>query len=110
MRKIIYQWAKEKPFIKTVYFYGSRARGEERPDSDLDVAYEYYKKYFNNNYGFPGETGNKDWLQNDLKKQLEKYEGFKFPLDLQIYDSDDTPTVKRKLEKGKILVYTRDCE
>ncbi len=33
-------WAEKQP-LKTVYVYGSRVRGDHRPDSDLDVAYDF---------------------------------------------------------------------
>ena len=33
--------AKEDPRILAVYLYGSRSRGEERPDSDVDVGVLY---------------------------------------------------------------------
>jgi predicted nucleotidyltransferase len=39
-RRKIVEWAKCHPVIERVYLYGSRARGEERPDSDIDLAIE----------------------------------------------------------------------
>ena len=38
--EILAVWAGKQP-IQTVYVYGSRARGDYRPDSDLDVAYDF---------------------------------------------------------------------
>ena len=34
----ITQWARKHREIKYVYLYGSRARGDNRPDSDIDLA------------------------------------------------------------------------
>jgi predicted nucleotidyltransferase len=36
----IAQWAERHPEIKRVYLYGSRARGDHHPDSDIDLAIE----------------------------------------------------------------------
>lgn len=37
-RKKILDWAATHPEIKEVYLYGSRARGDHRPGSDIDLA------------------------------------------------------------------------
>jgi predicted nucleotidyltransferase len=39
--QILGQWAATKPTIKTLYVFGSYARGEARPSSDLDLAFEF---------------------------------------------------------------------
>jgi predicted nucleotidyltransferase len=45
MREIPYQilakWAVGKATIKALYVFGSYARGEARPDSDLDLAFDF---------------------------------------------------------------------
>lgn len=38
---VIAQWADQRPAIQRVYIFGSRVRGDNRPDSDLDVAIEF---------------------------------------------------------------------
>jgi predicted nucleotidyltransferase len=40
-RQILMQWAAAKPTIKTLYVFGSYARGTARPDSDLDLAFNF---------------------------------------------------------------------
>ncbi|QLC23839.1 nucleotidyltransferase domain-containing protein [Parasphingopyxis algicola] len=37
-RAKIMAWAATHPEISQVYLYGSRARGDHRPDSDIDLA------------------------------------------------------------------------
>jgi predicted nucleotidyltransferase len=39
-REKIVDWAKRHPEIQKVYLYGSRARGDHRPDSDIDLGIE----------------------------------------------------------------------
>jgi predicted nucleotidyltransferase len=36
----VVEWAKHHPVIERVYLYGSRARGDGQPDSDIDLAIE----------------------------------------------------------------------
>src|SRR5262245_36778180 len=35
---IIKEWAKGTPYVREVRLFGSRARGDSRPDSDIDLA------------------------------------------------------------------------
>lgn len=39
-RQRIVEWARRHPKIRQVWLYGSRARGDNRPDSDIDLAIE----------------------------------------------------------------------
>ena len=32
------RWAASEPLVRRVYLFGSRARGDHRPDSDIDLA------------------------------------------------------------------------
>ena len=41
LAKLVAQWADERPAIEKAYIFGSRARGDHRPDSDLDLAIEF---------------------------------------------------------------------
>ena len=38
IRAVVAGWAATEPLIRRVYLFGSRARGAERPDSDIDLA------------------------------------------------------------------------
>jgi predicted nucleotidyltransferase len=39
--RILAGWAEGKPTIRALYVFGSYARGEARPDSDLDLAVDF---------------------------------------------------------------------
>jgi len=38
---VVSQWAANEPLIRRIYLYGSRARGDHRPNSDIDLAIFY---------------------------------------------------------------------
>lgn len=40
-REALTSWAAGKPTIKALYVFGSYARGEAQPQSDLDLAFEF---------------------------------------------------------------------
>ena len=111
VREIIIQWAKERPFIKKVYLFGSRVTGirqDGRPvgqDSDLDVAVQFDV--------FPGDSsllttwvGESDKWHEELRVRLG-FEDSK-SLDLQRYDLKETPHVAEYVEKGSVLIYDSD--
>jgi predicted nucleotidyltransferase len=41
LRRALERWAATKPTIKALYIFGSYARSEARPGSDLDLAFEF---------------------------------------------------------------------
>ena len=47
LREKLRTWAKSKPMIRALYIFGSRARGDNRPDSDLDLAFDLWERYGN---------------------------------------------------------------
>jgi predicted nucleotidyltransferase len=40
-REALQRWVAKKPTIKALYVFGSYARNEARPDSDLDIAFDF---------------------------------------------------------------------
>jgi len=47
LRNKLRAWAKSKPTVRALYVFGSRARGNNRPDSDLDLAFDLEERYGN---------------------------------------------------------------
>ncbi|MFA5062837.1 MAG: nucleotidyltransferase domain-containing protein [Candidatus Omnitrophota bacterium] len=108
VKEAIKQWAKERPFIKKVYLFGSRVTGirkDGRPvgqDSDLDVALQFDP--------FPGDSNllttwvgeSKKWHEELLARlQFKDAQG----LDLQRYDPVETPHVADYIKKGSVVIY-----
>lgn len=93
LRRIIHNWASKLPHKPRVYLIGSRAKGTARSDSDVDIVLEFLDCH-------PLELwGNSEkWKQHlsrliDLKVHLELYEG------------DESPTVKQALNDASVILY-----
>lgn len=96
------EWAAKHPEIARVIIYGSRARGDHRPESDLDVAVEL-------NQTSVGEAPFVTWISDAAKWTSELSPSLPWPLDLQWHDTDgETPTVTAKIAKGHFIAYERD--
>ncbi|MFP5076594.1 nucleotidyltransferase domain-containing protein [Rhizobium sp. YIM 134829] len=52
----IHEWAAQNPLVVAVHLFGSRIRGNARPDSDLDVAVDL---------GFGEDVGVTWWIHKD---------------------------------------------
>lgn len=73
----IVNWAKKHQEIKSVYLFGSRARGDNNPDSDIDLAIEMIgvdaDEAFNTWCGFHDEFIEKPDLHLNHEVDLEWY-------------------------------------
>lgn len=94
----IREWARSNPLIKRVWLFGSRVRGNERQDSDLDIAIEHGVKHGDTSAFTTaiGEMGN--W-----RSQLQPQVSLK--IDLQSYTPGETPTIDAGLNESSILIY-----
>ncbi len=48
LAEIVAKWADEAPGIPAVYLFGSRVRGDHRPDSDVDIRLYFGQCVFDN--------------------------------------------------------------
>lgn len=99
--EVLAGWAHTHPEISRAIVYGSRARGDSRPDSDIDVAVEL-------------DGGNLDesllaiWITSAGQWREELQPLLPWSLDLQWHDlAGETPTVSAKLERGHFVAYER---
>jgi predicted nucleotidyltransferase len=78
------------PFVKSVYLFGSRARGEARPKSDIDIA-----------VNCPGASF-EQW-----QKVLDIIEDADTLLEIDIvrYDILSDSLFKRKIDESKVVIY-----
>lgn len=97
-------WAKQKPLIGRVFVFGSRVRGDHRPDSDIDIAVELDPEHFR---GTDESGGWATWmLETDgWKEELQKL--LPFNVQLERYHTDQTPTIACGLARSSVLVYEK---
>jgi predicted nucleotidyltransferase len=94
-------WADSKAIVSRVWVFGSRARGTNRTDSDLDVAVEHG--------ALPGDSsplttsiGELDGWSRELQPKLS------LSLDLESYIPGVTPTIEKALAESSVLIYPED--
>jgi len=100
----IAKWAASKPIIKRVFIFGSRARGDHRPDSDLDVAVELDSTEFE---GADESGGLATWMFESpgWKQELQRLSPY--AVQLERYRPGQTPTVANGLATSSILIYEK---
>ena len=98
LEKIITDWAKGKDLIQSIYLYGSRIRGNYRPDSDLDIAIEIIPDY--------GSDILSTWMEFSDIWKMELQELLPYKVHLQLLD-DDSPTIQKGIDDSSVLVYVK---
>ena len=98
--KELHAWATSQPSINRVWLFGSRARGEAGPDSDLDIALEVVPAY-------PDASATDCWFTHSSQWRGELAARFPFRIQLELLDGMSTPTISRGIEKSGVLAYER---
>ena len=81
-------------YIDKAWFYGSRFRRENRPDSDYDIAIQIVWKV--------------DTLNRTFEEIIEQRTGEKVKIDIKFYDEykpECTPEVYKKMKKGNVIIF-----
>ena len=95
------KWAAQQPFLRKVYFFGSRVAGNHSGSSDLDIAIEFDPI---GNYRNCDTT----WICEGDQWAKELQELLPWRVQLEYHDpAGSTPTVSRGLEERNIVVYER---
>jgi hypothetical protein len=101
-RQEIVAWARRHPEIKAVYLYGSRARGDHRPDSDIDLAVVMNTQ--------PGDTNAyTTWIfwKSECDKAPDLH--LSCPIQLEWYEKGaDLKVVGPAVERDGILLYSTE--
>lgn len=102
IRTRLREWASGKPEILNVYVFGSRARGTNRLQSDLDIAVELIEAHWDS----PGaDEWNWFWVDTQPEWESELAAIFPMPIDLEQLDRGSTPNVCAYVEEAGICVY-----
>jgi predicted nucleotidyltransferase len=93
-------WADSKPAVRRAWAYGSRLRGTQREDSDLDLALEIETS------GSEDEAWN-EWMaeSDDWKAELEELS--QLNVQLEWYAGEATPRILRFTSCCSMLVFER---
>ena len=92
-RDTIAKWAKANPEILRVWLFGSRARGDNDPGSDIDIAVETVGDT-------PGER-----LASFMFAEWRDGPKLSRPVHMQIYDEDTI--VKSAVDRDGVCLFTR---
>ncbi len=102
LKKVITKWAKLKPFIIKVYLYGSKCKGTNSRNSDIDIAIEFKPVGFDENCLTSWLFESEKW-ENEIQALLKGYK-----LHLEYYEPNNTPRVKEALGECNIILYSRE--
>ena len=107
MKDLLFAWAAEKPLVKRLWLFGSRVRGDHRPDSDVDVAIELDMSAAK---GLDESGGTAAWAfdTGSWKPELDCL--LSLVVDLQRYNFGETNFIQSCLDKSSILVYEKKID
>ena len=98
--ELLRRWAEANPIVERVWIFGSRARGDSRPDSDLDVAVEHGVMPGDGDHFTTGLCAPSEWSA-ELQPEA------KLKLDIWSYRPGDTPTIEAGLREASQIIYER---
>lgn len=104
IQKILLTWASGKPLINRLWLFGSRVRGEHRPDSDVDVAIELDMSVAK---GADESGGAATWALDTEPWRPELELLLSMVVDLKRYKTGETKVIQAGLEQSSILVYEK---
>ena len=96
--KAIKEWAISNLLIKKVWLFGGRVSGNERDNSDLDIATEHGVKRGDTN-AFTTAIGEMNKWRSQLQSNVSTKK------DSQSYIPGETLTIARGIEESSILIY-----
>ena len=100
INRVVAEWAATQPLVLRAWLFGSRVRGEERPDSDIDVAIEVQALPTDSD-AYTTFACESDLLRASLQALLP------IKVDLQWYGSiGETPTIHAGLQRSSLLAYS----
>jgi predicted nucleotidyltransferase len=102
--KLLAGWARRHSLVKRVYIFGSRVRGDNRSDSDIDIAIELDPEEFQ---GSDESNGLATWMFEKAAWKEELQELIPHKVQLERYHEDQTPTVRKGIAQSSKLVYEK---
>ncbi len=90
---MLQHWAEGQPLVRRVWLFGSRVRGEYRPDSDLDVAVE-----LDLDVAVDECRGMTHWIEHAASWERHLAHLLRVPVDLELHEPG-----------GQVEAYVADC-
>lgn len=97
---IVSEWAKEKAQIKKVLFFGSRVKGTELPDTDIDVAIQL-------NPNIDESGGLATWMNCCDEWRSELSELLPYKVQMEWDNGRGTRVIEKGLSEASLLVYEK---
>ena len=94
------RWASDKLIVRRVYLFGSRVRGDHRPDSDIDIAVELVPD-------LDESGGLATWMFETTGWESELERLIPLKVQLERYHPEQTPTVGMGIDSSSRLVFDR---
>lgn len=104
MKTLLSTWAAEKPLVSRLWLFGSRVRGDHRPDSDVDVAIELDMSAVK---GVDESGGMATWAFDATPWKPELEGLLSLLVDLQRYKAGETNIIQSGIDKSSLLVYEK---
>jgi predicted nucleotidyltransferase len=104
MRALLSAWGAERPLVSRLWLFGSRVRGDHRPDSDVDVAIELDMSAAK---GVDESGGIATWAFDTTPWKPELEGLLSLVVDLQRYKVGETNVIQAGLDRSSILVYEK---
>ena len=99
IREIVSAWAISHPEIVQIILFGSQARGDSKPSSDVDLAFVVE--------GISGESAFTRYFceKKKWKKELESALGS--PISIVRQTDNGRPDIQENIERDGILIYEK---
>ena len=104
LQQSLARWCKSKPLVARAWIFGSRARGEERDGSDIDIAIELDLSAA---AGADESGGLATWMFETQTWEAELAVLLPFEIDLEQYIAGQTPTIAAALDGSSVLAYQK---
>ena len=104
VHQALLKWAEGKPLVGSLWVFGSRARGDHRAESDLDIAIQLDLSAAK---GMDESGGLATWMFDTDGWEEELSALLPFTIDLEQYRGKETPTIHQAIARSSHLVYTK---
>ncbi len=105
----VLRWAEAEPLVRRVYLFGSRARADYRPDSDIDLAVVYRLDPQLLSESLGDRNTAHFWMCEHRSSWRQAFAGiFGVPVHLELFVHTDK-LLHCALKRSRVLLYQQGC-